>query len=35
MGAEHPGGKIIRNGFGKDATEMFKFHNHSTQAKEK
>jgi len=32
---KHPGGKIIRNGFGINATEMFKFHNHSTQAKEK
>ncbi len=30
---DHPGGQIIRNAIGKDATEMFNFVGHSAMAK--
>ena len=32
---KHPGGRIIRDGIGIDSTKLFKFHNHSTGAKNK
>ena len=31
----HPGGPIILNGLGKDATKLFNNSNHSTQARQK